>query len=243
MTRTLTTIQALTPARNRLAPWTTSFVALSPRGYEPVAETFQSFFAKAWDVGSAVSVYVRGEPVVRLDGRLANQAGGEPTALRRPTPSSSSRRRRSSSSRYASRCSWIAGFFATTTGSFDHWPEFAGGHAVKAPRDRAPAHDASRRAPGVRAQARRRRAVRPRRACAIPRAAATGAGALRGRAGRWRLEIAAALPPPQAYHAVSRGLYSSELVRRVDPQHRRLGLCLPRRDRGTVRHRLLDRVA
>ena len=30
--------------------------------------------------------------------------------------------------------------------------------------------------------------------------------------------------PPQAYHAVSRGLYSSELVRRVDPKHRRLGL-------------------
>jgi CubicO group peptidase (beta-lactamase class C family) len=30
--------------------------------------------------------------------------------------------------------------------------------------------------------------------------------------------------PPQAYHAVSRGLYSSELVRRVDPTHRRLGL-------------------
>ncbi len=36
----------------------------------------------------------------------------------------------------------------------------------------------------------------------------------------WRSQLPA---PPQAYHAVSRGLYSSELVRRVDPTRRRLG--------------------
>jgi CubicO group peptidase (beta-lactamase class C family) len=29
--------------------------------------------------------------------------------------------------------------------------------------------------------------------------------------------------PPQAYHAVSRGLYASQLLRRVDPKHRTLG--------------------
>jgi CubicO group peptidase (beta-lactamase class C family) len=38
--------------------------------------------------------------------------------------------------------------------------------------------------------------------------------------GDWRRQRPA---PPQAYHAVSRGLYSSELVRRVDPKRRRLG--------------------
>jgi len=37
-------------------------------GYEAVADAFHAFFTKAWDVGSAVSVYVRGEPVVRLTG-------------------------------------------------------------------------------------------------------------------------------------------------------------------------------
>ena len=39
--------------------------------------------------------------------------------------------------------------------------------------------------------------------------------------GTWRTQHPA---PPQAYHAVSRGLYSSELLRCVDPQHRRLGV-------------------
>ena len=38
--------------------------------------------------------------------------------------------------------------------------------------------------------------------------------------GDWRMRRPA---PPQAYHAVSRGLYSSELLRRVDPRHRRMG--------------------
>jgi CubicO group peptidase (beta-lactamase class C family) len=37
----------------------------------------------------------------------------------------------------------------------------------------------------------------------------------------WRAQDPAS---PQAYHAVSRGLYSSELLRRVDPLHRRMGL-------------------
>lgn len=38
-------------------------------------------------------------------------------------------------------------------------------------------------------------------------------------AGDWRTQD----PPPQCYHAVSRGLYASALLRRVDPQHRTLG--------------------
>ena len=33
-----------------------------------VADAFHTFFTKAWDVGSAVSAYVHGEPVVRLTG-------------------------------------------------------------------------------------------------------------------------------------------------------------------------------
>ncbi len=37
-------------------------------GYEAVADVFRSFFKKGWDVGSAVSVYVRGETAVRLTG-------------------------------------------------------------------------------------------------------------------------------------------------------------------------------
>jgi hypothetical protein len=45
--------------------------------------------------------------------------------------------------------------------------------------------------------------------------------------GTWRTQHPA---PPQAYHAVSRGLYSSELLRCVDPSIAALGL-LPRRDR------------
>ena len=44
-------------------------------GFEAVRDVFAGFFEKGWDTGSAVSVYVGGEPVVRLTGGARITAG------------------------------------------------------------------------------------------------------------------------------------------------------------------------
>ena len=190
-------------------------------GYDPVADVFRTFFANAWDVGSAVSVYVRGEPVVRLTGGLRIGAGD-------PKPYDADTIQLVASTTKFVESLVIAllvdrGLLRYDDRIVDHWPDFASAQPGKAqvtlrqlmmhraglPVFERKLEDDELFDLDARARFLERQAQVPELYAAEP------AGS------DWKAQRPA---PPQAYHAVSRGLYSSELVRRVDPKHRRLGL-------------------
>jgi len=190
-------------------------------GYEPVADVFRTFFAKGWDVGSAVSVYRFGHPVVRLTG--GTRVGPEPNVAYddRTIQLVASTTKCVESLVIAVLVD--RGLLTYDDRIVDHWPEFAGGHAGKARvtvrqlmmhRAGLPVFDRKLSDDELfdldaRAQFLERQAQLPELFAVEPSGTS------------WKSQRPA---PPQAYHAVSRGLYSSELVRRVDPRHRRLGL-------------------
>jgi CubicO group peptidase (beta-lactamase class C family) len=189
--------------------------------YEPVADVFHSFFAKAWDIGSAVSVYVRGEPVVQLTGGHRIGAGD-------PRPYDADTIQLVASTTKFVESLVVAllvdrGLLRYDDRIIDHWPEFASGQPGKA---QVTLRQLMMHRAGLPVFERKleddelfdldARARFLERQVQVPELyAAEPAGS------DWRSQRPA---PPQAYHAVSRGLYSSELVRRVDPKHRRLGL-------------------
>lgn len=191
------------------------------QGYEPVADAFHTFFTKAWDVGSAVSVYVRGEPVVRLAG--GSRAGPGDAA---PYDADTIQLVASTTKFVESLVVALLvdrGLLRYDDRIVEHWPEFAGGHDGKA---RVTVRQLMMHRAGLPVFERKlgddelfdldARARFLERQAQVPELFAVeppGAD--------WRSQRRA---PPQAYHAVSRGLYSSELVRRVDPKRRRLGL-------------------
>ena len=194
--------------------------AVAP-GYEPVADVFRTFFTKAWDVGSTVSVYVRGEPVVQLTGGLRIGAGD-------PRPYDADTIQLVASTTKFVESLVVAllvdrGLLRYDDRIIDHWPEFASGQAGKAqvtlrqlmmhraglPVFERKLEDDELFDLDARARFLERQVQVPELYAAEP----TGSD--------WKAQRPG---PPQAYHAVSRGLYSSELVRRVDPKHRRLGL-------------------
>ena len=190
-------------------------------GYEPVADAFNAFFTKAWDIGSAVSVYVRGEPVVRLTGGLR-------VGTSDATPYDADTIQLVASTTKFVESLVVAllvdrGLLRYDDRIVDHWPEFAGGHEGKS---RVTVRQLMMHRAGLPVFERKlgddelfdldARARFLERQTQVPELFAVepeGSG--------WKSQRPA---PPQAYHAVSRGLYSSELVRRVDPKRRRLGL-------------------
>jgi len=191
------------------------------QGYEPVADAFHTFFTKAWDVGSAVSVYVRGEPVVRLAG--GSRAGPGDAA---PYDADTIQLVASTTKFVESLVVALLvdrGLLRYDDRIVEHWPEFAGGHESKTqvtvrqlmmhraglPVFERKLGDDELFDLDARARFLERQAQVPELFTVEPPGA------------DWRSQRPA---PPQAYHAVSRGLYSSELVRRVDPKRRRLGL-------------------
>ena len=190
-------------------------------GYQPVADAFRAFFTKAWDIGSAVSIYVRGEPVVRLTGGLRIGAGD-------PKPYDADTIQLVASTTKFVESLVVAllvdrGLLRYDDRLIDHWPEFASGQPGKA---QVTLRQLMMHRAGLPVFERKleddelfdldARARFLERQVQVPELyAAEPAGS------DWRSQRPA---PPQAYHAVSRGLYSSELVRRVDPKHRRLGL-------------------
>jgi len=189
-------------------------------GYEPVAGVFHTFFAKAWDVGSAVSVYVRGEPAVRLTGGLRVGTGD-------PKPYDADTIQLVASATKFVESMVIAllvdrGLVRYDDRIVDHWPELASWHTGKA---KVTVRQLMMHRAGLPVFERKlgddelfdldARARFLERQQQVPELFAVELGT------DWRTQRPA---PPQAYHAVSRGLYSSELVRRVDPKHRRLGL-------------------
>ena len=191
------------------------------QGYEPVADAFHTFFTNAWDIGSAVSVYVRGEPVVRLAG--GSRAGPGDAA---PYDAETIQLVASTTKFVESLVVALLvdrGLLRYDDRIVEHWPEFAGGHESKTqvtvrqlmmhraglPVFERKLGDDELFDLDARARFLERQAQVPELFTVEPPGA------------DWRSQRPA---PPQAYHAVSRGLYSSELVRRVDPKRRRLGL-------------------
>lgn len=191
-------------------------------GYEPVRDVFQSFFDKGWDTGSAVSVYRNGAPVVQLTG--GGRVGIDDPVV--PYDATTIQLVASTTKFVESVCIALLvdrGLVRYADRIVDHWPEFPGGHVGK---ERvtirqlmmhraglpvferklgdAEIFDLDARARFLEAQPQVPELFEP-----------------EPTDGNWRAQRPA---PPQAYHAVSRGLYSSELVRRVDPKHRRIGV-------------------
>ena len=190
-------------------------------GYERVADAFRAFFVKEWDVGSAVSVYIRGEPAVRLTGGLRVGTGG-------PKPYDADTIQLVASTTKFVESLVVAllvdrGRLRYDDRIVEHWPEFANGHPGKTqvtvrqlmmhraglPVFERKLGDDELFDLDARARFLERQPQVPELYAGEPESA------------DWRSQRPG---PPQAYHAVSRGLYSSELVRRVDLKHRRLGL-------------------
>jgi CubicO group peptidase (beta-lactamase class C family) len=192
-------------------------------GYAPVADVFHSFFTKEWDVGSAVSVYVRGQPVVRLAGGSRVGPGGAA-----PLPYDADTIQLVASTTKFVESLVIAllvdrGLLRYDDRVVDHWPELAGGHEGKA---RVTVRQLMMHRAGLPVFERKLRDDElfdlDARARFLERQVQVAElFAVEPRGSTWKAQHP---PPPQAYHAVSRGLYSSELVRRVDPKHRRLGV-------------------
>jgi CubicO group peptidase (beta-lactamase class C family) len=189
-------------------------------GYEPVRDIFGSFFTRGWDTGSAVSVYDRGTPVVRLTG--GTRIGGDDD---HPYDERTIQLVASTTKFVESLCIALLvdrGLLSYDDRIVDHWPAFADGGPTKAlvtvrqlmmHRAGLPVFvrklgddelfDLDARARFLEHQEQVASLFAPEPVDAD-----------------WRRQNP---PPPQAYHAVSRGLYSSELLRRVDPVGRRLG--------------------
>lgn len=190
-------------------------------GFEPVREIFASFHTRGWDVGSAFSAYVDGEPVVRLWGGLRDRDAPEPLPYDGDTLQLVA-----SITKFAeSLCIALLvdrGLLRWDDRIADRWPGFADGDPGKARVtvrqllmhraglpvfDRklgdAEMFDLNVRARFLEGQSQVSELFQP-----------------EPEGGDWRSQDPA---PPQAYHAISRGLYSGELLRRVDPEGRLLG--------------------
>lgn len=191
-------------------------------GYERVGDVFRGFIDNRWDTGAGVSVYVRGEPVVRLTGGARITASDDPHLYDDRTIQLVA-----SATKFAeSLCVMLLvdrGLLRYDDRIVDHWPEFAGGHAGK---EQVTVRQLMMHRAGLPVFERKlgddelfdhdARARFLERQPQVP-------GLFEPEA-EWQDWRASRPAPPQAYHAVSRGLYSSELLRRVDPKHRTMGV-------------------
>jgi CubicO group peptidase (beta-lactamase class C family) len=197
MTRSATSTSGTQPRRMRRV--VTGSVA---PGFEAVRATFLENFRRRGELGAACCVYRHGEKVVDLWGGIRNEATGEPWE-------------EDTMALVFSTTKGLAGLamaLAHSRGLYDYddpvgtyWPEFAQGGKEGITVRQLLAHQA-------------------------------GLFALDERptmdlfADLDRLAVVLARQRPawspgtrQAYHAITIGLYESELLRRVDPQHRSLG--------------------
>ena len=171
-------------------------------GYEPVREAFTENFARRGEVGAACCVYRKGEIVVDLWGGMRNKATGEPWE-------------EDTMALVYSATKGLAAMtlaIAHSRGLLDYdelvckyWPEFAQNGKEKITVRQLLAHQAGLFAFDE----------------PIDRSLVSDLD---------RLSIFLARQKPawepgtrQAYHAISLGFYESELLRRIDPQHRSLG--------------------
>jgi CubicO group peptidase (beta-lactamase class C family) len=171
-------------------------------GFEPVREAFARNFSRRGELGAACCVYRRGEKVVDLWGGIRNEATGEPweedtmVLVHSATKGLAAMTLAVAHSR---------GWLDYEERVCAYWPEFAQAGKAKATVRQLLAHQAGLHAFGYRLDK-------------------------RAFADLDRLAVLLARERPawepgtrQAYHAISLGFFESELLRRVDPQHRSLG--------------------
>jgi CubicO group peptidase (beta-lactamase class C family) len=190
-------------------------------GFEPVGDVFRALLDNGWDTGAGVSVYVRGEAVVRLTGGVRISA----TADTEPYDENTIQLVASATKFVESLCIALLvdrDLLRYEDRIVEHWPEFANGHQGKEQvtvrqlmmhRAGLPVFerklgddelfDLDLRARFLEAQPQTPELFSP-----------------EPTDGTWKSQHPA---PPQAYHAVARGLYSAELLQRADPTHRRIG--------------------
>jgi CubicO group peptidase (beta-lactamase class C family) len=171
-------------------------------GFEPVREAFVDNFERGEELGAACCVYHRGEKVVDLWGGIRDKATGEPwqedtMALVHSTTTG---------------MAGLAMALAHSRGLFDYdervsayWPEFAQNGKEAITLRQLLSHQAGLFALDERPV--RDLVADPDRLAAV----------LARQKPVW--------PPGerQAYHAITLGFYESELLRRVEPEHRSLG--------------------
>lgn len=189
-------------------------------GYAPVQDIFSQLFARGWDIGSAFTAYVHGERVVHLQGGVRDTTSTPP----RPYDDATLQLVASTSKFVESLAiAWLVDRERLRYDDriVDHWPEFAaaGGdkarvtvrqlmmHRAGLPVFDRPLGDAELFDVEARARFLERQQQTPGLFAPEPPGSA------------WQKQRPA---PPQAYHAVSRGLYASELTRRSDARRRTL---------------------
>jgi CubicO group peptidase (beta-lactamase class C family) len=172
------------------------------KGFEPVRQAFIKNFALRNQLGAACCIYYQGEKVVDLWGGIRNQATGEPWEEDTMVFVASTTK----------GLSGMAIALAHSRGLLDYeervstyWPEFAQQDKEKVTVRQLLAHQAG----------------------LLALDAHVDRGVV---ADLDRLAVALAAQKPawepgtrQAYHFITIGFYESELLRRVDPQHRSLG--------------------
>ncbi len=174
-------------------------------GFEPVQDAFQSLFDRGWDSGSSFSAYVDGQPVVQLTGGSASPEGIQLVA--------------STTKMVEAAC--IALLVDRGLLSYDdpiaaRWPEFGARGKEGITVRQLMMHRAG--LPVFDRKMGRAELFDPEALASFLAGQEQVPELFRPEGEDWREGVA-----PQAYHAVSRGLYSGALLRRVDPQGRTLG--------------------
>lgn len=190
-------------------------------GFEAVQTVFEEHFTRGWDVGSAFAVFIDGQMVVNLAGGVRSKTAEAPVAYDTDTIQLLV----SCSKFVESLCIAVLvdrGWLTYDDRIVDHWPEFAPEGSTKAKitvrqlmmhRAGLPVFDRNLTDDELFDHDQRELFLeqQPQVAELFEPEPADG---------NWRQQSPA---PPHAYHAVSRGLYSGALLRRVDPQHRTMG--------------------
>jgi len=193
------TTSALAPHAVHTLPAISGYVK---PGFEPVRDAFAANFERRGELGAACCVYHRGEKVVDLWGGVRNEATGEPWQEDTMVIVFSATKGMAA----------LAMALAHTRGLLDYdervshyWPEFAQNGKENITVRQLLAHQA-----GLYAFAE----LNDRDLLADP-----------GRLAQVLARQKPAHPPGarQFYHGMTLGFYESELLRRVDPQHRTLG--------------------
>ncbi|ARV57746.1 hypothetical protein BZZ01_03025 [Nostocales cyanobacterium HT-58-2] len=190
-------------------------------GFELVRHVFQSLLTRGWDIGSAFSVFMHGKPVVNLFGGIRDKSAPNPL----PYDGDTIQLVASNTKFVESLCIVLLvdrDLLRYDDRIVDYWSEFAN-------------HDAQKAKVTV------RQLMMHRAGLAVFDSQLTDAELFNLEVQAKFLERQKQLPeffqpepqdanwgslnpaPPQVYHAVSRGLYASQLLRRVDPKHRTLG--------------------
>lgn len=190
-------------------------------GFEDVSRVFEGFLSRGWDIGSAFSAYLDGRPVVSLCGGVRDRSAAAQAPYDRHTLQLIA----SASKFVESMCVALLvdrGLLRYGDRIADHWPELAANDARKADitvrqlmmhRAGLPFFDQNLTERELfHPEALARFLERQVQAPELFQPEPPGGGFQTQRPA-----------PPQAYHAISRGLYASELLRRVDPKHRTMG--------------------